>query len=69
MFVAVNFDALAEASDFLMEGDKLSSSAECMIPTQCLWNRIYRGLNAHRQTGWALEDQTKTLNSVARLYD
>ena len=34
VFVVVNFDALAQASDFRIERDKLSSSAECRIRTQ-----------------------------------
>ena len=31
LFVVVNFNALAQASDFESKGDKLSSSAECRI--------------------------------------
>ena len=69
MYVVVNFDALARASDSRIEGDKLSSSAECRIRTQCLRHQIASRLNAHWQTtDWAIEDQAKNLNSIARPY-
>ena len=68
MFVVVNFDALAQASDFLIER-RLSSSAECRIRTQGLRYQITSRLNALRQTDWAIEDQAKNLNSTARPYD
>ena len=48
---------------------KLSSSAECMIRTQGLRHQIASRLNARWQTDWAIEDQTKNLNSTARPYD
>ena len=54
------------------KGDKLSSSAECRIRTQGLWNRIssrLKSLNACWQTDWATENQAKNLNSVAGPYD
>ena len=52
---------------FESKGDKLSSSDECRIRTQGLWNRISGRLNTHWQTDWAIEDQVK--NSIARPYD
>ena len=36
---------------------------------QGLWNRISSRPNARWQADWAIEDQTKNLNSVARPYD
>ena len=54
---------------FESKGDKLSSVAECMLRTQGLWKRIYIRLNARWQTNWAIEDQAKNLNSIARPYD
>ena len=46
---------------FKSKGDKLSSSAECRIRTQGLWNRISSRLNARWQTDWATENQVKKL--------
>ena len=46
---------------FELKGVKLSSSAECRIWTQGLWNRISSRLNARWQTNWAIEDQAKTI--------
>ena len=46
-------------SDIESKGDKLSSSAECRIRTQGLWNRISSRLNGRLQTDWVIEDQTK----------
>ena len=54
---------------FKSTGDKLSSSAECRIWTQGLGHQITSRLNARCQTDWAIEDQTKNLNSTARPYD
>ena len=54
---------------FETKGDKLSSSAECRIRTQGLWNRISSKLNTRWQTDWAIEDQAKNLNSIAHPYD
>ena len=51
---------------FESKGDKLSSPAECRIRT---WKSQDSRLNAHSQTDWAIEDQTKNLNSTARPYD
>ena len=44
---------------FESKGDKLSSSAECRIQTQGLWNRISSRLNARKQADWAIKDQAK----------
>ena len=55
---------------FESKGDKLSSSAECRIPThQSLRHQIASRLNARWQTDWAIEDQAKNFNSTARPYD
>ena len=55
---------------FESKGDKLSSSAECMIRThQGLRHQIASRLNARWQTDWAIENQAKNLNSTARPYD
>ena len=54
---------------FESNGDKLSSSAECKIRTQCLWNRISSRMEARWQADWAIEDQAKNLNSIAHPYD
>ena len=53
---------------FESKRNKRSSSAECRIRTQGLWNRISR-LNARWQTDWAIEDQAKNLTSIARPYE
>ena len=47
----------------------MSSSAGMQDLNQGLWNRISSRLNARWQTDWAIEDQTKNLNSTARPYD
>ena len=52
---------------FESKGNKLSFSVECMI-TQGFWNQISRRLNTQWQTDWAIEDQAKNLNSIARPY-
>ena len=41
----VNFDALAQTSDSRIETRNLSSSAECKVRTQGLWNQISSRLN------------------------
>ena len=55
--LVVNFDALAQASDFQIKEDKLSSSAECRIRTQGLWNRVSSRLSACWKIVRAIEDQ------------
>ena len=54
---------------FKSKGDKLYSSAECRIRTQCLSHVFASRLNACWQTDWAIEDQAKNLNSTACPYD
>ena len=70
MFVVVNFDDLAQASDIRIEmrqvvflcwmQDSNPSGSQTPNPqqTECPW-----------QTDWAIEDQAKDLNSTARPYD
>ena len=54
---------------FESKGDKISSSAECRIRTQGLWNRIASRPNARWRTDRAFADQVKSLNSIACPYD
>ena len=69
IFVVVNFDALAKASDILIERrqvlflcwmQNLNPGPMCQIASR---------LNARWQTDWAIEDQAKNLNSTGRPYD
>ena len=46
---------------FKSKGDKLCSSAECMIWTRDPRHQIASRLNARWQTDWAIEDQAKKL--------
>ena len=69
IFVVVNFDALAQASDIQIERRQVVFSAECRIWTRGPRHQIAIRLNAHWQTDWAIEDQAKNLNSTARPYD
>ena len=68
MFVVVNFDALAQASDFRTERRQVVFL--CWMPdsNQGLWNRISSRLNARWQTDWAIDNQAKKNNSIARPY-
>ena len=59
IFVVINFDALAQASDIQTKGDKLCSSAESRIWTRDPRHQIASRLNARWQTDWAIEDQAK----------
>ena len=66
----VNFDALAQASDFRIERRQVVF--HCWIQDsnpEGLWNPISSRLNACWQTDWAVEDQAWNLNSTARPYD
>ena len=54
---------------FESKGHKLSFSAECRIRTQGLWHLFASWLKACWQTDLVIEDQVKTLNSIARPYD
>ena len=69
IFVVVNFDALAEASDIKIKRRQVvflcwmqdlnpGSQTPNRQQTECLW-----------QTDWAIEDQAKNFNSTARPYD
>ena len=70
MFVVVNFDALAQASDFQIERRHVVFLCWMQDLNQGLWSRISSRLNARWQTDWAIEDQAKkNLNSTARPYD
>ena len=66
VFVVVNFDALAQASDFRIER-KLCWMQDSN--PEGLWNWISSRLNTRWQTDWAIEDQAKNLNSTACPYD
>ena len=54
---------------FESKRDNLSSSADCRINPEGLWNPIFSRLNACWQTDWAIKDQAKNLNSTDRPYD
>ena len=54
---------------FKSKGDKLCSSAQCMIWTRGPRHQIATRLNGRWQTDWAIEDQAKKLNSTALPYD
>ena len=61
MFVVVNFDALAQASDFLIERRQVVLLCWMQDSNpEGLWNPISSRLNARWQTDWAIEDQAKT---------
>ena len=69
MCAIVNFDALAQASDFRIERRLVVCFGKCRIRTQGLWNRLSSRLNARWQTDWAIEDQAKKKTySIARPY-
>ena len=70
MFVVVNFEALAQASDFRIKRRQVVSL--CWMQEskpEGLGNPIFSRLNACWQTDWAIEDQAKNLNSTARPCD
>ena len=69
MFVVVNFNALAQASDFQIERRQVVFLCWMQNLNHSLWNRISSRLNARWQTDWAIGDQAKNLNSTARPYD
>ena len=70
IFVVVNFDALAQASDFRIERRQVVFLCWMQDSNpEGLWNPISSRLNACWQTDWAIEDQAKNLNSTARPYD
>ena len=66
----VNFDALAQASDFRIERRQVVFLCWMQDSNpEGLWNPIFSRLNACWQTDWAIEDQAKNVNSTARSYD
>ena len=70
MFVVVNCDALAQASDFLIERRQIFLL--CWMQNSNpdgLCNRFYSRLNARWQTDWAIKDQTKTWTRQHRRQD
>ena len=70
IFVVVNFDALAQASDFWIERRQVVFLCWMLDSNpEGLWNPISSRLNACWQTDWAIKDQAKNLNSTARPYD
>ena len=70
IFVVVNFDALAQASDFRIERRQVVFLCRMQDSNPGgLWNLIFSRLNACWQTDWAIEDQAKNLNSTAHPHD
>ena len=63
----LNFDALAQASDFRIEKRQVVFLCWMQDSNQGHWNRIANRLNGRWQTDWAIEDQAK--NSIARSHD
>ena len=59
MFVVVNYDALAQASEFEIERSQVVFLCWMQDLNQGPWNRISSRLNARWQTDWAIEDQAK----------
>ena len=60
IFVVVNFDALAQASDFQIERKQLVFLCWMQDSNpEGLWNSMSNRLNARWQTDWAIEDQAK----------
>ena len=70
VFVVVNFDALAQASDFGIERRQVVFLCWRQDSNpEGLRHLFASRLNACWQTDWAIEDQAKNLNSTARPYD
>ena len=69
MFVVVNFDALAQASDIQIERRQVVFLCWMQDLNPGPRHQIASRLNARWQTDWAIEDQAKNLNSTARPYD
>ena len=62
--IFVDFDALAQASDFRIERRQV---VFCWIQDSklgSLRHQIASRLNAHSQTDWAIEDQAKTFTNM-----
>ena len=69
MFVVVNFDALAQASDIQIERRQVVFLCWMKDLNPGPRHQIASRLNARWQTDWAIEDQAKNLNSTARPYN
>ena len=70
IFVVVNFDALAQASDFRIERRQVVFLCwEQDSNPGDLRHLFASRLNACWQTDWAIEDHAKNVNSTARPYD
>ena len=70
IFVVVNFDALAQASDIRIERRQVVFLCWMQDSNpEGLRHLFASRLNACWQTDWAVEDQAKNLNSTARPYD
>ena len=69
MCVVVNFDALAQASDIQIERRQIVFLCWMQNLNPGSQLQIDSRLNARWQADWAIEDQTKNLNSTARPYD
>ena len=67
IFVVVNFDALAQASDIQIERRQVVFL--CWMQDLNPRHQIASRLNARWQTDWVMEDLAKNLNSTARPYD
>ena len=55
VFVVINFDVLAQASDFRIERRQVVFLCWMQDSNQGLWNRISSRLNTRWQTNWATE--------------
>ena len=69
IFVVVNFDALAQASDIQIERRQVVFLCWMQDLNPGPRHQIAIRLNVRWQTDWAIEDQAKNLNSTARPYD
>ena len=69
IFVVVNFDALAQASDIQIERRQVVFLCRMQDWNPGPRHQIASRLNARWQTDWAIEDQAKNLNSTARPYN
>ena len=69
IFVVVNFDALAQASDIHIERRQVVFLCRMQDLNPGSQTPNSSRLNARWQTDWAMEDQVKNLNSTARPYD
>ena len=65
MFDIVDFDALAQATEFRIERRQAVFLYWMRHSNKGLRNRIPSKLNARWQTDWDIEDQAENLNSIA----